>query len=350
MRSPYEVLGVSTSATDEEIRQARRRLLFDLHSDRLPKDLPDGAASLINERVVEINNAYEQIQRERSERGATLISADTKSNDLQKKTTSVEKTAPASKHTEVEDGDIESSTGNAKSKTRVNSIADVLGKVIGALIGIMLVRACRQAQVYEPRENTPEGIETIMNSTTDYCPELTTSFEQQNFKGKDSLVKILSEMKRSAPLGSKYRNRVEALAEQIKTVEGEPTKTIDKEIKEVLSTYLPLICEGQVHLAKEKVKGRVSDIEPSETSQKAQSVFANSMCAAMRDGASMETVDETRATAAIYGGKEMDKLPEGERKLLMMEIMQNESNRTWMEQSKIAIVKTCPDVAHKFFE
>jgi len=61
-------------------------------------------------------------------------------------------------------------------------------------------------------------------------------------------------------------------------------------------------------------------------------------------------VDETRATAAIYGGKEMDKLPEGERKLLMMEIMQNESNRTWMEQSKIAIVKTCPDVAHKFFE
>ena len=76
MRSPYEILGVSTSATDEEIKQARRRLLFDLHSDRLPKDLPDVAASLINERVVEINNAYEQIQRERSERRATVISAD----------------------------------------------------------------------------------------------------------------------------------------------------------------------------------------------------------------------------------------------------------------------------------
>jgi preprotein translocase subunit Sec63 len=71
MANPYEVLGISSNASDSEVKQARRKLLFDLHSDRLPKDLPAGAAELIRKRVIEINNAYEQIQNERQRESNT---------------------------------------------------------------------------------------------------------------------------------------------------------------------------------------------------------------------------------------------------------------------------------------
>ena len=67
MKSPYEILEIAENASESEIRQARRNLLFDLHSDRMPSDLPDGAKRLIEERVLEINAAYEEIILKRSQ-------------------------------------------------------------------------------------------------------------------------------------------------------------------------------------------------------------------------------------------------------------------------------------------
>ena len=63
MREPYEVLGVSRDATDEEVKHAYRVLARKYHPDNYRAD--DPAAAEASERMKEINQAYDEIQKMR---------------------------------------------------------------------------------------------------------------------------------------------------------------------------------------------------------------------------------------------------------------------------------------------
>ena len=62
MRDPYQVLGVPSTATDEEVKKAYRDLARKYHPDNY-HDNP--LADLAQERMKEINEAYETVQSQR---------------------------------------------------------------------------------------------------------------------------------------------------------------------------------------------------------------------------------------------------------------------------------------------
>lgn len=67
MRDPYQVLGVPSTATDEEVKKAYRNLAKKYHPDNYHDD---PLADLAQEKMKEINEAYEEIQNQRK-RGAS---------------------------------------------------------------------------------------------------------------------------------------------------------------------------------------------------------------------------------------------------------------------------------------
>ena len=66
MTDPYEVLNIPSSATDEEVKKAYRDLARKYHPDNY-HDNP--WADLAQEKMKEINAAYDTIQKQRGSRG-----------------------------------------------------------------------------------------------------------------------------------------------------------------------------------------------------------------------------------------------------------------------------------------
>jgi DnaJ like chaperone protein len=63
---PYSVLDLLPEATDAEVRAARRRLMADCHPDMVrARGLPEEFVEVFNAKAVALNQAYEQIFRER---------------------------------------------------------------------------------------------------------------------------------------------------------------------------------------------------------------------------------------------------------------------------------------------
>lgn len=62
MTDPYKVLGVPTTATDDEVKAAYRRLAKKYHPDANPGD------KVAEQRMKEINAAYDQIMNKTSPR------------------------------------------------------------------------------------------------------------------------------------------------------------------------------------------------------------------------------------------------------------------------------------------
>ena len=72
MKDPYSILGVSPKASDDEIKDAYRELVKKYHPDNYDDTNP--LKELANEKMQEINAAYDEIQKLRQNQGANKSS------------------------------------------------------------------------------------------------------------------------------------------------------------------------------------------------------------------------------------------------------------------------------------
>ncbi|KJZ19739.1 molecular chaperone DjiA [Loktanella sp. S4079] len=65
-RDPYDVLGIASDATIDEVRTAWRKLVRETHPDQMiARGVPEEAVKLAERRLVAINRAWEEIQGSR---------------------------------------------------------------------------------------------------------------------------------------------------------------------------------------------------------------------------------------------------------------------------------------------
>ena len=69
MKDPYSILGVSRSATDEQVKEAYKKLVKKYHPDNYDDGNP--LKELATDKMQEINAAYDEILRQRAESGPT---------------------------------------------------------------------------------------------------------------------------------------------------------------------------------------------------------------------------------------------------------------------------------------
>ncbi len=75
MKDPYSILGVSKNASDEEVKAAYRELVRKYHPDNYTDDNP--LKELANEKMQQVNEAYDEINRLRSQGGGASESGST---------------------------------------------------------------------------------------------------------------------------------------------------------------------------------------------------------------------------------------------------------------------------------
>ena len=66
MTDPYKILGISRDATDDEVKKAYRELARKYHPDNY---INNPLSDLVEEKMKEINEAYDLIQKERNDNG-----------------------------------------------------------------------------------------------------------------------------------------------------------------------------------------------------------------------------------------------------------------------------------------